>query len=49
MGTILHLLSEDIGGVDFPSNMDNIQSHVLHPFSNGIFTELNVTSEPPLR
>jgi hypothetical protein len=44
MGTILHLLREDIGRVDFPSNMDDIQSLVLDPFPNGILTELNVTS-----
>ena len=44
MGTVLHLLSEDIGGVDFPSNMDNIQSLVLDPFPNGILMELDVTS-----
>ena len=44
MGTVLHLLSEDIGGIDFPSNMDDIQSLVLHPFPDGIFTELDVMS-----
>ncbi len=26
MGSILHFLGEDIGGVDFPRNMDDIQS-----------------------
>jgi hypothetical protein len=44
MGTVLHLLCEDIGGVDFHSNMDNIQSLVLDPFLNRIFMELDVTS-----
>ncbi len=44
MGTDLHLLSEDIGRVDFLSNMDDIQSLVLHPFLNGILTELNLLS-----
>ncbi len=41
---ILHLLCKDIGGVDFPSNMDDIQSLVLDPFPNGILMELDVTS-----
>ncbi len=44
MGTVLHLLSKHIGGVDFPSNMHDIQSLALHPFLNGILTELDVTS-----
>ncbi len=44
MGTVFHFLGEDIGGVDFPRNMDDIQSFVLYPFLNGIFTKLNVTS-----
>ncbi len=44
MGTVLHLLCEDIGGVDFPSNMDDIQSLLLDPFPNEILTELDVTS-----
>jgi hypothetical protein len=44
MGTVLHLLCEDIGGVDFPSNMDDIQSLVLDLFPNGILTELDVMS-----
>jgi hypothetical protein len=46
MGAIIHFLGEDIGRVDFPCNMYNIQSLVLHPFLDGIFTELNVTSCP---
>jgi hypothetical protein len=44
MGAVLHFLGEDIGGVDFPCNMYDIQSLVLHPFSDGIFTELDMTS-----
>jgi hypothetical protein len=44
MGAILHSLGEDIGGADFPCNMYDIQSLVLHPFPDGIFTELDVTS-----
>jgi hypothetical protein len=44
MGTVLHLLCEDIGGVDFPSYMDNIQSLVLDSFPNRILTELGLTS-----
>ncbi len=44
MGTVLHLLREDIGRVDFPSNMDNIQSLVLDLFPNGILMELDVMS-----
>jgi hypothetical protein len=44
MGAVLHFLGEDIGGVDFPRNMENIQSFVLHPFPDGILMELNVTS-----
>ncbi len=43
-GTVFHFLGEDIGGVDFPRNMDDIQSFVLYPFLNGIFMKLNVTS-----
>ncbi len=44
MGAVLHFLGEDIGGVDIPHDMDNIQSFVLHLFLNGFFTELDVTS-----
>ncbi len=44
MGAVLHFLGEDIGGVDFPCNMNDIQSLVLHPFPDGNFTELDVTS-----
>ncbi len=44
MGAVHHFLGEDIGGVDFPCNMYDIQSLVLHPFPDGIFTELDVMS-----
>ena len=44
MGTVFHFLGEDIVRVDFPRNMDDIQSFVMYPFLNGIFMKLNVTS-----
>jgi hypothetical protein len=44
MGAVIHFLGEYIGGVDFPCNMYDIQSLVLHPFPDGILMELNVTS-----
>ncbi len=44
MGAVIHFLGEYIGEVDFPCNMYDIQTLVLHPFPDGILMELDVTS-----
>jgi hypothetical protein len=40
--TIAHFLSEDVGWIDFSRNMLNMESLVLHPFTNGVLTKFNV-------
>jgi hypothetical protein len=41
--TIVHFLGENVSGIDFPGNMLNLNSLVLHPFMNRVFAKLNVS------
>ncbi len=34
MGTVFHLLGEDVAGITFASDMDNLDNFVLDPFAN---------------
>ena len=41
---IAHFLSEDVGRIDLARNILNLESLVLHPFTNGVLTKFDVTS-----
>ena len=40
--TITHFLSEDVCRIHFSKNMLNLESLVLHPFTNGVLTKFDV-------
>jgi hypothetical protein len=42
MSAIPHLFGENIRRIDLPGDMTNLEGTILDPFSNQIFTELNV-------
>ena len=44
MGPILHLLREDISGVDLAWNVENLQRGILNLFTNGVLTHLHMTN-----
>ncbi len=42
MRAITHLLGEDIHRIDFPGDMFNVNSLILHPLANGVLTKFDV-------
>jgi hypothetical protein len=44
VGPIAHLFSKDVGWIYFPSDVKHIKGLVVHPFTNEIFSELNMSS-----
>ena len=43
MSVIVHFLSVDIGWVDFPGHMLDLESFVLDPLADRVLTEFNVS------
>jgi hypothetical protein len=39
----MHFLGENVSRINFPRNMLNLKSLVLHPFVNRVFAKLNVS------
>jgi hypothetical protein len=37
-----HFLCKDVRGIDLSSDMSNLKSFILHPFSNGVVTEFDM-------
>ena len=44
VGPIVHFFGEDVGWIYFPSDVKHIKGLVVHPFTNGIFSKLDVSS-----
>jgi hypothetical protein len=44
VGPIAYFFSEDVGWIYFPSNVKHIKGLVVHPFMNGIFSVLDMSS-----
>ncbi len=42
MSAIAHFLSEDVGRIDFPGHMLNLESFFLDPLADRVLTEFNV-------
>ena len=43
MRTVAHFFGEDVGGIDLPSDVLDVERLILHPFANGIVAKLNMT------
>ena len=41
VSTIVHFLSEDVGRIDFPGHMLDLESFVLDPLADRVLTEFN--------